>query len=126
MSNKSLSFKRLYFYDNLGLVFVLFLVVAYAENGSFFGTVGNVFLNTQLAVSHNVLVVSLILLGMTFYVGLVLNFMPNRKEEHVTINNPRVFAFVFTLLVLFARADKTDDIKGSCFDLSDIFCCYTY
>ena len=89
----------------LGLVFVLLLLVAYAENGSFFGTVGNVFLNPPLAVFfifvHNVLVVSLILLGMTFYVGLVLNFMPNRKEEYVIINNPRIFAFVFTLVVLF-------------------------
>jgi len=28
----------------LGLVFVLLLVVAYVENGSFFGTVGDVFL----------------------------------------------------------------------------------
>ncbi len=89
----------------LGLVFVLLLVVAYAENGSFFGTVGDVFFNPPLAVFfifvHNVLVVSLILLGMTFYVELVLNFMPNRKEEYVIINNPRIFAFVFTLIVLF-------------------------
>jgi hypothetical protein len=89
----------------LGLVFVLLLLVAYAENGSFFGTVGDVFLNPPLAVFfifvHNVLVVSLILLGMTFYVGLVLNFMPHRKEEYVIINNPRIFAFVFTLIVLF-------------------------
>jgi len=38
---------------------------------------------------------------MTFYVELVLNFMPNRKEEYVIINNPRIFAFVFTLIVLF-------------------------
>ena len=89
----------------LGLVFVLLLLVAYAENGSFFGTVGNVFLNPPLAVFfifvHNVLVVSLILLGMTFYVELVLNFMPKREIEYVVLNNPRIFAFVFTLMVIF-------------------------
>ncbi|MCW4034955.1 MAG: hypothetical protein NWF03_06285 [Candidatus Bathyarchaeota archaeon] len=89
----------------LGLVFLLLLLFAYFENGTFFGTVGNVFENAPLAVFylfvHNVLVVSLILLGMTFYVGLVFNFMPNRKIEYVVINNPRVFAFVFSLMILF-------------------------
>jgi len=89
----------------LGLVFVLLLVFAYVENSSFFGSVGDVFLNPLLAVLfvfvHNVLVVSLILLGMTFYVGLVLNFMSDRKEEYVLLNNPRTFAFVFTVMIVF-------------------------
>ena len=89
----------------LGLVFVLLLVFAYVENGSFFGSVGNIFLNPPLAVLfvfvHNVLVVSLILLGMTFYVGLVLNFMPQRKSEYVLLHNPRIFAFVFTVMIIF-------------------------
>jgi hypothetical protein len=89
----------------LGLVFLLLLVFAYVENGSFFGSLGDVFGNPPLAVLfvfvHNVLVVSLILLGMTFYVGLVLNFMPQRKTEYVILNNPRIFAFVFTLMVIF-------------------------
>ena len=89
----------------LGLVFVLLLVFAYAENSSFFGSVGDVFLNPPLAVLfvfvHNVLVVSLILLGMTFYVGLVLNFMPQRKSEYVLLHNPRIFAFVFTVMIIF-------------------------
>ena len=89
----------------LGLVFVLLLVFAYVENGSFFGSVGNVFLNPPLAVLfvfvHNVLVVSLILLEMTFYVGLVLNFMPQRKSEYVLLHNPRIFAFVFTVMIIF-------------------------
>jgi hypothetical protein len=48
-----------------------------------------------------VLVVSLILLGMTFYVGLVHNFMPQRKIEYVVLNNPRIFAFVFTVMIIF-------------------------
>jgi len=89
----------------LGLVFLLLLVFAYVENGSFFGSLGDVFSNPPLAVLfvfvHNVLVVSLILLGMTFYVGLVLNFMPQREIEYVVLNNPRIFAFVFTLMVIF-------------------------
>ena len=89
----------------LGLVFLLLLVFAYVENNSFFSSLGDVFSNPPLAVLfvfvHNVLVVSLILLGMTFYVGLVLNFMPQRKIEYVVLNNPRIFAFVFTLMVIF-------------------------
>jgi hypothetical protein len=89
----------------LGLVFVILLILAYIENGTFFGSVGNVFLNPLLAILfvfvHNVLVVSLILLGMTFYVGIVLNFMFERKEEYVLINNPSIFAFVFTLIIIF-------------------------
>ena len=89
----------------LGLVFLLLLVFAYVENSSFFGSLGDVFSNPPLAVLfvfvHNVLVVSLILLGMTFYVGLVLNFMPQRKIEYVILHNPRIFAFVFTLMIIF-------------------------
>jgi hypothetical protein len=89
----------------LGLVFLLLLVFAYVENSSFFDSLGDVFSNPPLAVLfvfvHNVLVVSLILLGMTFYVGLVLNFMPKRKIEYVVLHNPRIFAFVFTLMVIF-------------------------
>lgn len=89
----------------LGLVFLVLLVFAYVENSSFFGSLGDVFSNPPLAVLfvfvHNVLVVSLILLGMTFYVGLVLNFMPQRKIEYVVLHNPRIFAFVFTLMIIF-------------------------
>jgi hypothetical protein len=89
----------------LGLVFLLLLVFAYVENSSFFGSLGDVFSNPPLAVLfvfvHNVLVVSLILLGMSFYVGLVLNFMPQRKIEYVVLHNPRIFAFVFTLMIIF-------------------------
>ncbi|MDG6221754.1 MAG: hypothetical protein QCH99_00645 [Candidatus Bathyarchaeota archaeon] len=89
----------------LGLVFVLLLFFAYTENNSFFASVGDVFANPLVAIFfvfvHNVLVVSLILLGMTFYVDLVMNFMANREEEHVIINNPRIFAFIFTLIIIF-------------------------
>ena len=88
----------------LGLIFLSLLLFAYVENSSFFGSVGDVFLNPPLAVLfifvHNVLVVSLILLGMTFYVRLVLNFFPKKEMEYVVLNNPRIFAFIFTLIVI--------------------------
>jgi hypothetical protein len=88
----------------LGLVFLLLLIPAYLENSSFFRISGDIFLNAPLAVLfifvHNVLVVSLILLGMTFYVGLVLTLMPKRKIEYVVLQNPRIFAFVFTIMII--------------------------
>ena len=89
----------------LGLVFLPLLAFAYVENTYFFGIVENVFLNPPLAVLfvfvHNVLVISLILLGITFYVELVLNFFPQRKIEYVVLNNPCIFALVFTLMIIF-------------------------
>ena len=88
----------------LGLVFLLCLVLAYVENRSFFNYLEDVFSNPPLAVLlvfiHNVLAVSLILLGMTFYVGVVLTFMPKRKIEYVVLQHPRVFAFVFTAMII--------------------------
>ena len=51
---------------------------------------------------HNILVVSLILLGMTFYVNLVvLNFFKREKHADVVITHPRTFALVFACLVVF-------------------------
>ena len=51
---------------------------------------------------HNVLVVSLILLGMTFYVNLVvLNFFKREKYGDVVITHPRSFALIFTFIVVF-------------------------
>jgi hypothetical protein len=89
----------------LGIVFLGLLAFAYLENKAFFGSVEDVFLNPSLAVLFlfisNLLVVSLILLGMTFYVGLVLNFFPQRKVEYVVLHNPRIFAFVFTIMIIF-------------------------
>ncbi|MBT8171846.1 hypothetical protein KJN74_03125 [Candidatus Bathyarchaeota archaeon] len=89
----------------LGIILLFLLIIAYSENNSFFGSVGNIFSNPLVAIFfifvHNILVISLILLGMTFYVGLVVNFMPNRKEEYVILHNPRIFAIFFTLIILF-------------------------
>jgi len=95
----------------LGLVFLLCLILAYVENRSFFNYLGDVFLNPPLAVLvvfvHNVLVVSLILLGMTFYVGVVLTFMPKRKIEYVVLEHPRVFAFAYTVMILLISVFRT-------------------
>jgi hypothetical protein len=90
----------------LGLAFVAFLALSYAENLFFFGVLSEVLHNQLLAVAmlfaHNVLVVSLILLGMTFYVNLVvLNFFKREKYADVVITHPRSFALIFTFIVVF-------------------------
>jgi len=90
----------------VGLAFVVFLGLSYAENRFFFGILGDVLQNPFLAVAmlfmHNVLVVSLILLGMTFYVNLVvLNFFKREKYADVIITHPRTFALIFTCLIIF-------------------------
>ena len=90
----------------VGLAFVVFLGLSYAENRFFFSILGDVLQNPFLAVAmlftHNVLVVSLILLGMTFYVNLVvLNFFKREKYADVIITHPRSFALIFTCIIIF-------------------------
>jgi hypothetical protein len=90
----------------LGLAFVIFLGLAYAENLFFFSILGDVLQNQLLAVAmlflHNVLVVSLILMGMTFYVNLVvLNFFKREKHADVIVAHPRSFATVFACMIVF-------------------------
>jgi hypothetical protein len=90
----------------LGLVFAAFLAIAYVENVLFFNVVGNFFSNQFLAILmlfvHNTLAISLILLGMTFYVNLVvLNFFKREKYADVLLQHPRIFALIFTIIVLF-------------------------
>jgi hypothetical protein len=90
----------------LGLAFVILLGLSYAENLFFFNIVGDVLQNQFLAVGmlflHNVLVVSLILIGMTFYVNLVvLNFFKREKHADVVISHPGIFAAVFACMIVF-------------------------
>jgi len=66
-----------------------------------------------LVFTHNVLVVSLILVGMTFYVGFVLNFMPKRKYEYVVLEHPRVFALAYTVMILLISIFRTSTLVGS-------------
>lgn len=88
----------------LGLVFLFFLALSYVENTSFFVYIRDSFTNPPVAVVlvfiHNVLAVSLIILAMAFYVEVVLTFMPKRKIEYVILENPEVFAAVFTAVIL--------------------------
>jgi hypothetical protein len=90
----------------LGLTFLALLGLSYAENVFFFQILGDVLRSVFLAVAmlflHNVLVVSLILLGMTFYVNLVVfNFFKRERHPDVVITHPRGFALVFTFIVVF-------------------------
>lgn len=88
----------------LGLSFIACLAIAYVENISFFQSTGNIFAIPWIAIlvlfSHNVLAVSLIILGMTFYVRYVLTFLPKEKFGYIVLQHPRLFAFIFTVMIL--------------------------
>jgi hypothetical protein len=88
----------------LGLVFLFFLALSYIENTSFFVYIRDSFTNPLLAIPlmfvHNVLAVSLIILAMAFYVGIVMTFMPKRKMDYVIVDNPEIFAVVFTVIII--------------------------
>lgn len=88
----------------LGLLFLVCLTLAYFENILFFNSIENVFATVWMAVPvvflHNVFAVSLIMLGMTFYVRFVLTFLPKRRFEYVVLQHPRLFASVFTIVIL--------------------------
>jgi len=106
----------------LGLVFLLCLALAYIENVSFFNYLRDAFSSPPLAVLlvfiHNVLAVSLILVGMTFYVGFVLTFMPKmhlraRRYEYVVLEHPRIFAFAYTVMIILISILRTSTLVGS-------------
>ena len=98
----------------LGLAFLILLVLSSVENTIFFNTLGEILSNQFLTVGvffiNNVLVASLILLGMTFYVNLVLNFFKKGKYEYVVIEHPRIFAIVFTIMILFLSILRTSNL----------------
>ncbi len=89
----------------LGLAFVSLLLLSSFENVVFFQILVAVLQNRLLSVAmlfiHNVLVISLILLGMTFYVNLVLNFFKKNSYDQVVLEHPRTFALVFTVMIVF-------------------------
>ncbi len=101
----------------LGLAFLFFLILSSVENTLFFNIVGDVFQNPLLAVAmffiHNVLVVSLILLGMTFYVDLVLlNFFKREKYGNIVLEHPRTFALIFAVIVIFLSILRSGSLLG--------------
>jgi hypothetical protein len=89
----------------LGLAFLVLLMLSSVENVFFFQILGTVLQNQYLAVAmlfiHNVLVISLVILGMTFYVSLVSAFFKREKYGSVILDHPRTFALVFTLVIIF-------------------------
>jgi len=101
----------------LGLAFLIFLTLSYIENNFFFQMLKDVLQNPLLAVTmlfiHNVLVISLILLGMTFYVNLVIsNFFKREKYAHIVLEHPRTFALVFTVMILFLSILREGSLFG--------------
>lgn len=101
----------------LGFVFLFFLTLSYIENVSFFSYIRNVFDNFPLATTlvfiHNLLAISLIILGMAFYVQFVLTFLPEKKIERVVLRHPRIFALVFTVVILFVSILRASTLLQS-------------
>ena len=90
----------------LGLALLILLVVSYFENVIFFKALSTLFQDYALAFLvvfvHNITVISLILLGMTFYANLViLGFFKGQKYEYVVLEHPGTFAVVFTIMIVF-------------------------
>lgn len=101
----------------LGLAFFILLVVSSVENMVFFDILSEILSNQFLTVGmlfiHNVLVVSLILLGMTFYVNLVISgFFKREKYSHVVLEHPRTFALVFTIMIVFLSILRGSSLLG--------------
>ena len=101
----------------LGLAFLILLVLSSIENTFFFHILNDVLQNQLLAVVmlfiHNVLVISLILLGMTFYVDLVIsNFFKREKYAHIVLEHPRTFAIAFTFMILFLSILRGSSLLG--------------
>ncbi len=62
---------------------------------------------------HNVLVISLILLGMSFYVNLVmLGFFKKEKFANIVLDHSRTFALVFTIMIIFLSILRGSSLMG--------------
>ncbi|UCH31727.1 MAG: hypothetical protein JSV05_09620 [Candidatus Bathyarchaeota archaeon] len=90
----------------MGLAFLVCLVLSYYMNRIFLEILDNLSQNPILLLLmifiNNVAVISLILLGMTFYVNLVIsNFFEKEKYANVVIEHPRIFALFFAIIILF-------------------------
>lgn len=89
----------------LGVTFLVLLMLSYVANTAFFHVFQALFQNQLLVFVmifiNNVIVASVILLGMTFYVELVVHgFFKREKYAFVVLDHPRAFAIVFTVIVL--------------------------
>ena len=89
----------------IGVAFLTLLLFSHFTNIIFFGALSNILQNQLLGFlmifMHNVIVVSLILLGMTFYVKLVANdYFKREKHPQVVLEHPKTFAAVFAAIIL--------------------------
>jgi hypothetical protein len=102
----------------LGLAFLIFLVASYVENTLFFQAVlqdilQNQFLFFAMLFVHNVLVVSLILLGMTFYVNLVISdFFKREKYANIILEHPQIFALIFAFMIVILSILRGSSLLG--------------
>jgi len=90
----------------LGFAFLALLLFSYIANTAFFGSLSVWFQNQPLVFvmifMNNIIVVSLVLLGMRFYVNLVvLGVFKREKSPDVVLRHPRIFAAIFAFIVLF-------------------------
>ena len=90
----------------LGLSFLLLLLFSSLSNSVFLNSLAVLYQNQILVFlmifMNNVIVISLIIIGMTFYVKLVkFGFFKDEKYSTVIIDNPRIFALIFSFIVLF-------------------------
>ena len=89
----------------IGVAFLVCLMLSYYESTSFFKTLTlfsqNPLLFFLMIFINNITVSSLILLGMTFYVSLVIsNVFQREKHARIILEHPRVFALVFAVVLL--------------------------
>jgi hypothetical protein len=103
----------------LGTAFLIFLILSYVENTVFFQAflqdidVKNYALFITMLFIHNILVVSLILLGMTFYVNLVLSdFFKKEKHANIVLEHPRTFALVFAVMIVILSVLRGSSLLG--------------
>lgn len=90
----------------LGSGFLILLAFSYIANVVFFEVLNVLFQNQPLVFLmifiHNVIVVSLVFLGMSFYVNLVvLGYFKREKYAYVVLDHPQIFSILFTFIILF-------------------------
>jgi hypothetical protein len=97
----------------LGFIFLIFLLLGYIENSIIFRYASKIILNETLGFLvlflHNVIVVSMIIIGMSFYVRVV-DFLPRRKFEYMVLEHPKFFALFFTMIFFSLSIIRTTNI----------------
>ncbi len=100
------------------------LLLSSVENTFFFGVLSNIFqsqlpaaykilIQVAMLFIHNVLVISLILLGMAFYVNLVTQgFFGREKYANIVLDHSRTFALVFTIMIIFLSILRGSTLLG--------------